>query len=168
MFVVIVICHGSQHHTNFDRLIKPVFLFPTLCRFIFCQTVLTLYAPVSNKKEFLPTCVPSLPKPVLPPSYSYQSVILHLANIFGATKYFVFSDDVLPENMHTETWISYELYEDKQELRLKHMMYTAFSCIKMVVSFVTYLYNICKLKRKSLSCDVNLLSLYIGTFLNSW
>lgn len=133
MFVVIVICHGSQYHTIwdisqlwqtnqtylcvptsmvfhfFDRLIKPVF-FPTLCRFIFCQTVLSLYAPVSNKKEFLPTCVPSLPKPVLSPSYSYHTVILHLADIFGATKYFSFSDDVLPENMHTDVNQSWLLW----------------------------------------------------------
>ncbi|XP_004510175.1 uncharacterized protein [Cicer arietinum] len=73
-----------------------------LLRFIFCQTVLTFYAPVYNKNEFLPTCVPSLPTPVLPPSYSYQSVIRHLAGIFGATKYFIFSADVSPENIHTD------------------------------------------------------------------
>ncbi|KAI5442526.1 hypothetical protein KIW84_011540, partial [Lathyrus oleraceus] len=72
-----------------------------LLRFIFCQTVLTLYAPVYNKNEFLPTCVPSLPKPVLSPSYSYQSVILHLASIFSATKYFIFSEDVSPETVST-------------------------------------------------------------------
>jgi len=74
-------------------------LFPTLFRFIFCQAVLTLYAPVYNENKFLPTCVPSLPMPVLQPSYSYQSVILNLASMFGATKYFVFSEDVLPENL---------------------------------------------------------------------
>ncbi|XP_057453753.1 uncharacterized protein LOC130745481 isoform X1 [Lotus japonicus] len=67
-----------------------------LLRFIFCQEVLARYAPVYNKKEFLPTCVPSLPSPVLPVSHSYQSVIQQLASIFGATKYFIFSEDVLP------------------------------------------------------------------------
>ncbi|KHN27823.1 Protein SCAI [Glycine soja] len=72
-----------------------------LLRFIFCQAVLTLYAPVYNDNKFLPTCVPSLPTPVLPPSYSYQSVILNLASMFGATKHFIFSEDVLPENIQT-------------------------------------------------------------------
>jgi len=80
---------------------KPTFLFPSLCRFIFCQAVLTLYAPVYNDNKFLPTCVPSLPTPVLPPSYSYQSVILNLASMFGATKRFIFSEDVLPESIQT-------------------------------------------------------------------
>ncbi|CAI8608315.1 unnamed protein product [Vicia faba] len=72
-----------------------------LLRFIFCQTVLTLYAPVYNQNEFLPTCVPSLPTLVLPPSYTYQSVILHLASIFSATKHFIFSEDVSPETIST-------------------------------------------------------------------
>ncbi|GAU26155.1 hypothetical protein TSUD_353770 [Trifolium subterraneum] len=70
-----------------------------LLRFIFCQTVLTLYAPVYNKSDFLPTCVPSLTTPVLPPSHSYQSVIQQLASIFGATKHFIFSENVSPENI---------------------------------------------------------------------
>lgn len=69
-----------------------------LMRFIFCQTVLTSYAPVYDKNEFLPTCVPSLPTPVLAPCCSYQSVILQLAGIFGATKHFIFSEDVSPKN----------------------------------------------------------------------
>ncbi|KAL2319396.1 hypothetical protein Fmac_028365 [Flemingia macrophylla] len=73
-----------------------------LLRFIFFQAVLTLYAPVDNENKFLPTCVPSLPNPVLPQSFSYQSVILNLAIMFGATKHFIFSEDVLPENIQTD------------------------------------------------------------------
>ncbi|KAL5072489.1 hypothetical protein RYX36_011473 [Vicia faba] len=72
-----------------------------LLRFIFCQTVLTLYAPVYNQNEFLPTCLPSLPTLVMPPSYTYQSVILHLTSIFSATKHFIFSEDVSLETVST-------------------------------------------------------------------
>ncbi|KAL5134254.1 Protein SCAI [Glycine soja] len=79
------------------QILGDPFIRRLLLRFIFCQAVLTLYAPVYNDNKFLPTCVPSLPTPVLPPSYSYQSVILNLASMFGATKRFIFSEDVLPE-----------------------------------------------------------------------
>ncbi|KAL5053712.1 hypothetical protein RYX36_034394 [Vicia faba] len=54
-----------------------------------------------NQNEFLPTCVPSLPTLVLPPSYTYQSVILHLTSIFSATKHFIFSEDVSPKTVST-------------------------------------------------------------------
>ncbi|XP_061360062.1 uncharacterized protein LOC133304096 isoform X2 [Gastrolobium bilobum] len=81
------------------QILGDPFIRRLLLRFIFCQAVLTLYAPVYNKTEFLPTCVPSLSMPVLPPSYSFQSVIQQLASIFGATKCFIFSEDVLPENI---------------------------------------------------------------------
>ncbi|RZC19937.1 protein SCAI-like [Glycine soja] len=83
------------------QILGDPFIRRLLLRFIFCQAVLTLYAPVYNDNKFLPTCVPSLPTPVLPPSYSYQSVILNLASMFGATKRFIFSEDVLPESMQT-------------------------------------------------------------------
>ncbi|XP_027334106.1 protein SCAI isoform X2 [Abrus precatorius] len=83
------------------QILGDPFIRRLLLRFIFCRAVLTLYAPVYNKSEFLPTCVPSLPMSVLPPSSSYQSVILSLATIFGATKHFIFSEDILPENIQT-------------------------------------------------------------------
>ncbi|KAG4393484.1 hypothetical protein GLYMA_03G097700v4 [Glycine max] len=83
------------------QILGDPFIRRLLLRFIFCQAVLTLYAPVYNDNKFLPTCVPSLPTPVLPPSYSYQSVILNLASMFGATKRFIFSEDVLPESIQT-------------------------------------------------------------------
>ncbi|KAE9611167.1 putative protein SCAI [Lupinus albus] len=73
-----------------------------LLRFIFCKEVLALYAPIYNKNEFLPTCVPSLSMPVMSQSDSFQSVILQLGSIFGATKCFIFSKNVLPENLLTD------------------------------------------------------------------
>nr|KYP34756.1 Protein SCAI [Cajanus cajan] len=84
------------------QILGDPFIRRLLLRFIFCQAVLTLYAPVYNENKFLPTCVPSLPTPVLPQSYSYQSVILNLASMFGATKHFIFSEDVLPKNIQTD------------------------------------------------------------------
>ncbi|KAI4353768.1 hypothetical protein L6164_002696 [Bauhinia variegata] len=64
-----------------------------ILRFLFCQAALTLYAPVSNRKEFIPTCVPSLPTTVLSSSSSPKSVILEVASIFGATKSFICSEE---------------------------------------------------------------------------
>jgi hypothetical protein len=112
-------------------------LFQILCRFIFSHTVLTLYAPVYNKSEFLPTCVPSFPTTVPPSNYSYQSVIWQLASIFGATKHFVFSEDASPENTPSnmdQLWILFysiwssrgSNFQDKQALQFKHIMYTVY------------------------------------------
>ncbi|MED6110107.1 hypothetical protein PIB30_039916 [Stylosanthes scabra] len=72
-----------------------------LLRFMFCEAVLTSYAPARDKSEFLPTCVPSLPTPVLPPNNSYQNVILQLAEIFGGAKYFLFLEDHLADKIQT-------------------------------------------------------------------
>ncbi|QCE04611.1 nuclear pore complex protein [Vigna unguiculata] len=74
-----------------------------ILRFMFCHEVLTLYAPVYKENKFLPTCVPALPMPAMPPTYSYESVILNIASMFGATKHFIFSEDVYqPENLEVD------------------------------------------------------------------
>lgn len=62
-----------------------IFLF----RFLFCRTVLALYAPLSNKKESIPKCMPSLPASLLPTSAPCQTAVLQIANIFGATSRFI-------------------------------------------------------------------------------
>ncbi|XP_028803420.1 protein SCAI isoform X2 [Neltuma alba] len=81
------------------QILGDPFIRRLLLRFLFCQAVLTLYAPIHNKKEFLPICVPSLPTPVLPSSSLPQSVILQLASLFGAAESFISSEEtVLPEN----------------------------------------------------------------------
>ncbi|XP_054790594.1 uncharacterized protein LOC129296019 isoform X5 [Prosopis cineraria] len=81
------------------QILGDPFIRRLLLRFLFCQRVLTLYAPINNKKEFLPLCVPSLPTPVLPSDSSSQSVIMQLAKLFGATERFIFSEEtVLPKN----------------------------------------------------------------------
>jgi hypothetical protein len=71
------------------------------CRFIFCQAVLVLYAPTFNKKEFHPTCMPTLPVSVLPTNTDSQMVVMKIASVFGAVNNFVFSEGVaLPENRY--------------------------------------------------------------------
>ncbi|XP_049409320.1 uncharacterized protein LOC125872610 [Solanum stenotomum] len=69
------------------------FLRRLILRFIFCRTVLVLYAPTFNKTEFLPECIPSLPDAFLPTSDTCQRIVLQLADIFGATSKFNFSEE---------------------------------------------------------------------------
>lgn len=81
------------------QVLSDPFLRRLLLRFIFCRTVLTLYAPTFNKKEFLPECMPCLPEAVLPLAATSQTAILQIANLFGATNSFIFSEGItLPES----------------------------------------------------------------------
>ncbi|KAF3946656.1 hypothetical protein CMV_027103, partial [Castanea mollissima] len=54
------------------------FLRRILLRFLFCQAVLTLYAPTFNKKEFHPMCMPPLPVSVLPTTTNSQMSRKHV------------------------------------------------------------------------------------------
>ncbi|XP_057980330.1 uncharacterized protein LOC131166089 isoform X2 [Malania oleifera] len=75
------------------------FLRRLLLRFIFCRAVLTRYAPTFNKEEFLPECMPCLPESALPSTSASQIVVMQIANIFGATNNFIFSEGImLPDN----------------------------------------------------------------------
>ncbi|KAM1175572.1 hypothetical protein EV1_027736 [Malus domestica] len=86
------------------QILSDPFLRRLLLRFIFCQAVLSLFAPTFNKKEFIPKCTPCLPVSVSPMSTACQTVILQTANIFGATSKFIFSEGLeLPENRHGDT-----------------------------------------------------------------
>lgn len=79
------------------------FLRRLILRFIFCRTVMALYAPTFNKTEFLPECIPSLPDAVLPTSDTCQRTVLQLADTFGATNKFNFSKEMmLSENRSRE------------------------------------------------------------------
>lgn len=81
------------------QVLSDPFLRRLLLRFIFCRTVLTLYAPTFNKKEFLPECMPCLPEAVLPLAATSQTAILQIANLFGATNSFIFFEGItLPES----------------------------------------------------------------------
>ena len=61
-------------------------------RFIFFRAVLALYAPTFNKKEYLPECSPTLPDSVLPMTRSSISAVQQLADIFGASTMFNFTE----------------------------------------------------------------------------
>ncbi|KAI9186834.1 hypothetical protein LWI28_021433 [Acer negundo] len=79
------------------------FLRRLLLRFLFCRAVLKLYGPTSDKKEFQPECMPLLPVTVLPTATICQTLVLELANIFGATDRFIFSEGIMPpENRHDD------------------------------------------------------------------
>ncbi|KAJ4835271.1 hypothetical protein Tsubulata_031950 [Turnera subulata] len=83
------------------QILGDPFLRRLLLRFVFCRAVLALYGVSFGKKEFHPECLPSLPPCVIPTCHTSQTVVLQMANIFGATKKFIFSDGILlPE---TET-----------------------------------------------------------------
>ncbi|KAL6289538.1 hypothetical protein ACE6H2_007048 [Prunus campanulata] len=81
------------------QILSDPFLRRLLLRFLFCRAALSLYAPTFNKKEFIPKCIPCLPASVLPTTAACQTVILQIANVFGATGKFIFSEGLeLPEN----------------------------------------------------------------------
>ncbi|TXG66520.1 hypothetical protein EZV62_007795 [Acer yangbiense] len=83
------------------------FLRRLLLRFLFCRAVLKLYGPTSDKKEFQPECMPLLPVTVLPMATICQTLVLELANIFGATDRFIFSEGIMrPENRHDDMEVS--------------------------------------------------------------
>lgn len=70
------------------------FLKRLLLRFMFCQTVLTLHGPTFKKKEYLPQCLPCLPKAVSPATAASQTALLQIASIFGASNRFIFSEAI--------------------------------------------------------------------------
>ncbi|GAV78158.1 DUF3550 domain-containing protein [Cephalotus follicularis] len=83
------------------QILNDPFLRRFLLRFLFCRAALTLYAPSLGKKEYHPDCWPRLPVSVLPTSPAIQTLVLQMANMFGATNSFVFSQGT--EIRHTDT-----------------------------------------------------------------
>ncbi|PON37329.1 Protein SCAI, partial [Parasponia andersonii] len=91
-------------HPVWAQILGDPFLRRLVLRFLFCRAVLTLHAPTFDKKEFIPKCVPSLPASLLPSTVTCQTLIMQIANIFGATDSFIFSEHfVLTENIHGDT-----------------------------------------------------------------
>ncbi|XP_023006187.1 protein SCAI homolog [Cucurbita maxima] len=81
------------------QILNDPFIRRLLLRFIFCRTVLALYAPTIGKNEYVPRCVPSLPSVVDPTTATLQSAVMQIANIFGVSHSFVFSENLeFPEN----------------------------------------------------------------------
>ncbi|KAL0374144.1 UNVERIFIED_CONTAM: protein SCAI [Sesamum radiatum] len=78
------------------QILPDPFLRRLLLRFIFCQAVLSLYSPSFNKIEFQPECMPCLPEVMSPMNSTCQTVVLQLANLFGVTNKFLFSEGIVP------------------------------------------------------------------------
>uniref|UniRef100_A0A161ZNL1 Protein SCAI n=1 Tax=Daucus carota subsp. sativus TaxID=79200 RepID=A0A161ZNL1_DAUCS len=76
------------------QVLSDPFLRRLLLRFMFCQTVLTLHAHTFNKKEYLPQCLPCLPKAVSPVTAASQTALLQIASVFGASNRFIFSEGI--------------------------------------------------------------------------
>ncbi|CAM8945141.1 unnamed protein product [Rhodiola kirilowii] len=74
------------------QILNDPFLRRLLLRFIFCRAVLTLYAPINSKKEYLPECLPSLPDSLLPTTTASQRLVFELASLFSAANNFIFFD----------------------------------------------------------------------------
>ncbi|KAL4199754.1 hypothetical protein AMTRI_Chr03g52850 [Amborella trichopoda] len=55
------------------------FLRRLILRFIFCRGAISLYAPTSNKKEYLPECLPPLPESFLPASAAVRHAIFRIS-----------------------------------------------------------------------------------------
>ncbi|KAK4397160.1 protein SCAI [Sesamum angolense] len=77
------------------QILPDPFLRRLLLRFIFCRAVLSLYSPSFNKVEFQPECMPCLPEVMSPMNSTCQTVVLQLANLFGATNKFLFSEGIV-------------------------------------------------------------------------
>ncbi|GJR39511.1 protein SCAI [Tanacetum coccineum] len=75
-------------HPVWAQVLEDPFLRRLLLRFIFCRAVLSLYAPTSGKKEYLPECSPPLPDALLPTTPSSIATVLQIADIFGAATMF--------------------------------------------------------------------------------
>ncbi|PWA34535.1 protein SCAI [Artemisia annua] len=84
-------------HPVWSQVLGDPFLRRLLLRFIFIRAVLALYAPTFNKKEYLPECSPPLPDCVLPMTCSSISAVQQMADIFGASTMFNFSEGSMQE-----------------------------------------------------------------------
>ncbi|KAJ6792105.1 protein SCAI [Iris pallida] len=94
-------------------LVKSDFLNPTwveilgdpfmrrlILRFIFCRAVLALYSPTFQQEKFIPSCLPELPDSIGPEDTTSQFAVLRLAEFFGTTKHFVFSEGIPDAYQH--------------------------------------------------------------------
>ncbi|EYU42291.1 hypothetical protein MIMGU_mgv1a003125mg [Erythranthe guttata] len=74
-----------------SQILTDPFLRRILLRFVFCRAVLSLYSPSFDKIEFQPECVPLLPEATSALGPTCQKAVLELADLFGVTNRFKFS-----------------------------------------------------------------------------
>ncbi|PIN15873.1 hypothetical protein CDL12_11478 [Handroanthus impetiginosus] len=87
-----LLAEGSILDPVWAQILGDPFLRRLLLRFVFCRAVLSLYSPSFNKTEYIPECMPCLPEVMSPMSSTCQKVILELAELFGVTNKFLFSE----------------------------------------------------------------------------
>ncbi|GFP89221.1 protein scai [Phtheirospermum japonicum] len=74
-----ILCTSIDLDLVWAQLLCDPFLRRLLLRFIFCRAVLTLFCLREKDDQYLPVCVPDLPKSVAVNSKAVQPVITHLA-----------------------------------------------------------------------------------------
>lgn len=92
---------SNSLHPVWAQVLGDPFLRRLVLRFLFCRATLALYAPTFNRKEFIPRCVPSLPEFLSPLAVTCQTVVMQIANVFGATGRFRIAEEAVlaAENM---------------------------------------------------------------------
>lgn len=78
-------------HPAWAQVLFDPFLRRLLLRYIFCEAILTLYGLTFEKNEVIPECVPALPECVRPMADSVQSAVKQIADVFGVSHSFIFS-----------------------------------------------------------------------------
>lgn len=92
---------SDELHPIWIEVLGDPFLRRFLLRFVFCRSVLALYNLTFHQEEFLPSCLPDLPVCLRPESALSESVVLALANFFGVSGHFVFSEGTkVDEHFH--------------------------------------------------------------------
>ncbi|MCO5552711.1 hypothetical protein L7F22_006228 [Adiantum nelumboides] len=76
------------------RIMWDPFLRQLLLRFIFCRACLALHRDYGVKEQYLPHCLPSLPKEFLPMEAAIEAQVYQIANHVGVVNQFKFSSRV--------------------------------------------------------------------------
>lgn len=79
------------------RVMWDPFLRQLLLRFIFCRACLALHRVYGIKREYLPRCLPSLPKELLPTEAAVEGCVFQIASSLQVADQFMFSSSALVE-----------------------------------------------------------------------
>lgn len=79
------------------RVMWDPFLRQLLLRFIFCRACLALHRVYGIKREYLPRCLPSLPKELLPTEAAVEGCVFQIASSLQVADQFMFFSSALVE-----------------------------------------------------------------------
>ncbi|CAK9170841.1 unnamed protein product [Ilex paraguariensis] len=74
----VILCTSTSLDLVWAQVLSDPLLRRLILRFIFCRSVLTLFCPWEESEQYLPVCLPELPRSVSPNSKAVQSAILQL------------------------------------------------------------------------------------------